>query len=83
MAINDLDVVQASTILNAAVAQATGGTLATLDTKDFVTVATTALKTGYDKLQTGLSQALSRTIFSARPYSRRFKILEAIRGIGS
>lgn len=77
MAINDLDVVQASTILNAAVAQATGGTIATLDTKDFVTVATTALKTGYDKLQTGLSQVLSRTIFSARPYTRRFKILEA------
>lgn len=77
MAINDLDVNQASTILNAAVAQATGGAAATLDTKDFVTVATTALKVGYDKLQTGLSQVLSRTIFAARPYSRRFKILEA------
>lgn len=79
MAINDLDVVQASTILNAAVAQAQGSVAIStqLDTKDFVTVATTALKTGLDKLNTGLSQVLSRTIFSARPYTRKFKVLEA------
>lgn len=79
MAVNDMTVEQSSTILNAAVNQAQGGAAASaqLASKDFVTVAQTALKTGYDTLMTALSQVLSRSIFLQRPYNRRFQILEA------
>ena len=77
MAINTLSIDQASTILNAAVAQAKGGAVASLATKDFVTVAKTGLETGYDPLMTAINQVLSRSIFSNRPYSRKLKVLEA------
>ncbi len=75
---NTLTIDQASTVLNAIVAQATGNTaIATADTKDFVTVAQTGLLAGYDPLLGAISQVLSRTIFSVRPYTRKFKSLEA------
>ena len=75
---NTLTIDQASTVLNAIVAQATGNTaIATADTKDFVTVAQTGLLVGYDPLLAAISQVLSRTIFSVRPYTRKFKSLEA------
>lgn len=75
---NTLTIDQASTVLNAIVAQATGDTaIATADTKDFVTVAQTGLLAGYDPLLSAISQVLSRTIFSVRPYTRKFKSLEA------
>lgn len=79
MAINDMDVVQSSLILASAINQAQGGQSVStqIATKDFVTVAQLALKTGYDKLSTALSQVLSKSIFSERPYTRRFQILEA------
>lgn len=75
---NTLAIDQASTVLNAIVALATGNTaIATADTKDFVTVAQTGLLAGYDPLLSAISQVLSRTIFSVRPYTRKFKSLEA------
>lgn len=72
---NDLSFKQLSTVLTAITNQATGVTtnLAAIDTSSFVTVAQTALKTGYDPLTTAISQVLSKTIFSVRPYSRKFK----------
>ena len=78
MAINDMTVEQSNTILAGVLSQAQGGTAVTTPTNaaDFVTVAQTALKTGYDTLSTALSQVLSRTIFAVRPYNRRFQILE-------
>ena len=75
---NTLSIDQVSTVLNAIVAQATGNTaIATADTKDFVTVAQTGLLAGYDPLLAAISQVLSKTIFSVRPYTRKFKSLEA------
>lgn len=75
---NTLTIDQVSTVLNAIVAQATGNAaIATADTKDFVTVAQTGLLAGYDPLIGAISQVLSRTIFSVRPYTRKFKSLEA------
>lgn len=75
---NTLTIDQVSTVLNAIVAQATGNSaIAAADTKDFVTVAQTALLAGYDPLIGAISQVLSRTIFSVRPYTRKFKSLEA------
>lgn len=71
---NDLSFDQLSTVLTAITNQATGvNNIAPIDTASFVSVAQIALKTGYDPLTTAISQVLSRTIFSVRPYSRKFK----------
>lgn len=71
---NDLSFEQISTVLTAITNQATGvSNIAPIDTASFVTVANMALKTGYDPLTTAISQVLSRTIFSVRPYTRKFK----------
>lgn len=78
MAVNDLTFNQLSTVLKEIVEQATGQKAqAIVDTSSFVSVAQTALKTGYDPLATAVSQVLSRTIFSIRPYSAKFRGLEA------
>ena len=77
MASNDMTINQISTVLNEIVGQATGQRpMAVTDTSSFVTVAQTALKTGYDPLTTAISQVLSRTIFSTRPYNRKFGGME-------
>lgn len=61
-------------ILNDIVSQATGKTAITpVNTVDFVSVANTALGLSTDQLLGSISQILSRTIFSIRPYSRKFK----------
>lgn len=74
---NDLTFHQLSTVLNAITAQATGSaSLAVVDTSTFVTAGQEALKAGYDTLSTAISQVLSKTIFSIRPYSAKFKGLE-------
>lgn len=78
MASNELTFNQISTILNAINQQATGeASLATTDGAGFVTQAQHALKAGYDPLLGAISQVLSRTIFSIRPYSAKFKGLMA------
>lgn len=64
----------AATVLNAIVAQATGqDTIAPVPTGDFVSVASTANGIATDALLEAITQVLSRTIFSIRPYSRKFK----------
>lgn len=74
MAVNDLTFNQVSTLLKTITDQATGTTNITpTNTSEFVSVAQTALKTGYDPLNTAISQVLTKTIFSARPYSAKFK----------
>lgn len=71
---NDLTFNQLSTVLTAITNQATGvNNIAPVDSSSFVAVAQTALKTGYDPLTTAISQVLSKTIFSVRPYTRKFK----------
>ena len=73
MAINELSFNQLSTVLNSVVQQATGKVAITpTDTSSFVSVAQTALKTGYDPVLNAISQVLSKTIFSIRPYARKF-----------
>lgn len=78
MAVNELGFNQVATLLNAIVSQATGQSNNTtpLDTKGFVTLGQTALKTGYDTVSSAISQVLGRTIFSIRPYNRKFGGLE-------
>ena len=75
--VNDMTVYQAGTVLSSLVQQATGQKVITPTTPgEFVSVATTALKTGYDPILNALSQMWGRTIFSVRPYSRMFKGME-------
>lgn len=74
--VNDMTVQQASTILNSLVAQATGQTEIVAVAPDFISVATTALKNGYDPILNAMSQMWGRTIFSIRPYTRKFGGLE-------
>ena len=75
--VNDMVVHQASTVLNSLVAQATGQVAITASTPgEFVSVAQTALKTGYDPILNAMSQMWGRTIFSIRPYTRKFKGME-------
>ena len=60
-------------MLNSIVSQATGkATIAPTNTSEFITVAQTALKTGYDPVMQSISQMMSRSIFSTRPYYRKF-----------
>lgn len=74
MPANELTINQVSTVLNAVVKQATGNSaLATVDGNNFATVAQLPLKIGYDPVINAISQVLSSTIFSIRPYSRKFK----------
>lgn len=75
--VNDMTVKQAGAILSSLVQQATGQTVITPSTPgEFVSVATTALKTGADPILNALSQMWGRTIFSVRPYSAMFRGLE-------
>lgn len=77
MAAIGLEFKQLATILASITAQATGAAVLTpTSTSEFVSVGQTALATGYDTLSTAISQVLSRTIFSVRPYSAKFKGLE-------
>lgn len=78
MAVNDLTYTDVSAVLAAINAQATGrAVLAPVNTADFVALAQTTLKMGYDVVTNAISQVLSRTIFSVRPYARKFRGLEA------
>jgi len=73
MAVNTMTFNQLATVLAEITAQASGKTvIAPVNTNEFVSVAQTALLTGYDPLATAISQVLSRTIFSIRPYYRKF-----------
>ena len=72
--VNELNFNQASTLLTSIVKQATGQSVLTpTNTSDFVSVATTALKNGTDPVMSAITQMVSRTIFSIRPYSEKFK----------
>lgn len=77
MAVNALTFNQLATVLTDITTLATGGTVQTpVDSASFVSVANTALLTGYDTTLNAVSQTLSKTIFSVRPYNRRFGGLE-------
>lgn len=70
----DLTFNQISTVTQSIVEQATGRkTITPTNTSEFVAVGELALKTGYDNVINAISQVLSRTIFSNRPYARKFR----------
>lgn len=72
--VNELNFKQVSELLTHLVNQATGQSVLTpTNTSEFVSVATTALKNGVDPVMSAITQMVSRTIFSIRPYSEKFK----------
>lgn len=72
--VNELNFNQVSTLLTSIVQQATGQKVLTpTNTSGFVSVATTALKNGTDPVMSAITQMVTRTIFSIRPYSEKFK----------
>lgn len=77
MAVNDLTFNQLATLLNSIQAQATGtSAIAATNTNEFVTIGQMVLKTGYDTTLNAISQVLTRTLFSTRPYDAKFKGLQ-------
>lgn len=77
MPANDLDFNQVATILNAIQQQATGvSSIAAVDGASFAQSAQTTLKAGYEQVYRAISIVLGRTIFSIRPYNRKFNGME-------
>ena len=72
MSVNTLNFEQVSTVLTSIVQQATDQTVLTpTDTGSFVSVAQIALRADRDAVMNAISNILSRTIFSVRPYSAK------------
>lgn len=77
MPTNTMTFNQVATLLNSIQQQATGqAALTATNTSDFVSVANTVLQTGMDPIMNAINQVLTRTIFSVRPYTRKFGIVE-------
>ena len=73
MSVNTMEFKDAAAILNNIRKQVTGETaIAPANTSEFVSVATTLLQAGYDPVLNAITQMVSRTIFSIRPYNRKF-----------
>lgn len=72
MSVNTMTLEQGNAFLSAIVAQMQGGSLSSVNTGNFVSVAQNALLQGVDPLLTAMSQVLSKTIFSIRPYRGKF-----------
>ena len=78
MAANGLTYNAIGAILNSIVTQATGKAVITpTNGADFITVAQIGLQAGYENLMGAISQVLSKTVISNRPYYRKFQGLEA------
>lgn len=75
---NDMTISQAATILGDVVEQATGQKVITdiATPEQFVSVAQTALKTGYDPIINALSQIWSQSIYAVRDYTSPLTSLE-------
>ena len=72
--VNELNFKQVSALLTYIVNQTTGQSpLTPTNMSEFVSVATTALKNGVDPVMSAITQMVTRTIFSIRPYSEKFK----------
>lgn len=77
MSVNTLTFEQVSTVLTSIVKQATNQAVITpTDTASFVSVAQLALRANRDAVMNAISDVLTRTIFSIRPYSAKLTGLE-------
>lgn len=77
MSVNTMGYEQAATLLNNIVQQATGRTdVQSVAPSDFISVATTALEAGYDKVLAAITQMVGRTLVSVRDYRGKFLDME-------
>lgn len=70
---NTMTIDQISTVLKAVLKDATGQDTSALDISQLLTLGTTTLTTGSDPVLSAISQVLTKTIFSNRPYNAKFK----------
>jgi hypothetical protein len=77
MAVNNMSIEQAYTLINAIHKQATGQEdIQATDLSSFISVAQSTLQAGYEPVLNAISQVLIRTIIAVRPYTAKFKGLE-------
>lgn len=77
MGVNTMGYESAYTLLNSIVNQATGkANITATSPADFISVGTTALEAGYDKVLAAITQIIGRTLFSVRPYNRKLSDLK-------
>ncbi len=73
MAVNTMGFEQSAILLNGLHNQVTGqNNIAPTNTNEFISVAQKTLQAGYDPLLNAITQVISKTIFSIRPYNRKF-----------
>ena len=73
MSVNTMNFQQASELLTSLHEQATGqSAIVPTSLEDFVSMAQTTLRCGYDPVMNAISQVLRKTIVSVRPYERKF-----------
>lgn len=73
MSVNTMEFKDAAAILNNIRKQVTGETaIAPANVSEFISVATTLVQVGYDPLLSAITQMVSKSIFSIRPYNRKF-----------
>ena len=80
--VNTMAFNQLATVLNSIVSQATGiAQITPVNESQFISVAQLGVNTGYDPLATAVAQTLSKTIFSVRPYTAKFRglMMDSIR----
>lgn len=74
MSVNQMTFEQAAAILNNIKAQVTGETgIAPVDASEFASVATKTIAVGYDPVLRAITQMVTKTIFSIRPYEAQMK----------
>lgn len=84
MAVNSLQITDIYQILNSLHTQATGrSAIAPTNTSEFVSMATATLAAGTDPVYNQLMQMIGRTIFSVRPYDRKFDIMRTDEEFGA
>lgn len=77
MAVNNLNIEQAYTLVNAVHKMATGREdIQATDLSSFISVAQSTLQAGYETVLNSIMQVLQRTIIAVRPYDEKFKGLE-------
>lgn len=77
MSVNAMSFEQAATVLNSLYQQATGEIgITPTNLSDYISVGLKTLQAGYDPLAMGISQMVSRTIYSIRNYESKLSVLQ-------
>ena len=73
MSVNTMNFEQAAAVLNNIRKQVTGETgPAPVNTSQFISIGTTILQAGYEPTLSAITQMIAKTVFTIRPYNRKF-----------